>query len=242
MDKSETAGKGSKSIITVSVYSTPENAVKLVHEEMLSAPMRDSKALTETFGQDDWKDRFEADNGACRQGASSQPEVKVANEGASKLLTAECIQNWSETFVVENCRQVFHLETLLLDTQQVLEVEIHFFMSEHSIVQTEVNLNYTMTETKEEHISLAFATSKQFAKHELNVIFALLQETAEATNVKKLQPHAQQANLFLVTTFYADNLLLEQRNKCFELDKSYGFVHEQQIALQEVWNGEAMYQ
>ena len=66
--------------------------------------------------------------------------------------------------------------------------------------------------------------------------FQQLQDSAEATTVKKLLPHAQQANLFLVTTFYADNLLLEQGNKCFELDKSYGFVHEEHVALQNNWN------
>ena len=70
----------------------------------------------------------------------------------------------------------------------------------------------------------------------------MLQESAEATTVKKLLAHGQQANLFLVTTFYADNLLLEGGNKRFELDKSYGFVHEQQFALQDDWKEEAMYQ
>ena len=45
-----------------------------------------------------------------------------------------------------------------------------------------------------------------------------------------------------MTRFYADNLLLEERNKCFEFDKRYGFVREQQFALQNDWNEEVMYQ
>ena len=103
--------------------------------------MRDSKSLekptisTEAEDQGDRKDRTKANNGACRQGATSQPEVNVAIEGTSKLSTAEYIQNWSETVVVENCRQDFRSETLVVNTTQVLEDEIHFGKSEHSIVQ-----------------------------------------------------------------------------------------------------------
>ena len=80
----------------------------------------------------------------------------------SKHLIAGCIQNWSETFVVaDNGRQDLLSETFLVDAKQCLEEEIHFVMSEHSIVQTEENLNYTMTEMRQEHRSLAFAPSKQ---------------------------------------------------------------------------------
>ena len=100
MDKSETAENGAMSNIAVSVHSTPEIAVKLVHEGKFSAPRRDSKLPTEGDERDDRKDRTKADNRACRQGATSQPEVNLANKGTSKLLTAECIQNWSNTFVV----------------------------------------------------------------------------------------------------------------------------------------------
>ena len=123
MDKSETAENGAE--FKIVVHSKSENAVKLNHKGKYSAPMRD------------WKDRTKADNGACRQGATSQPEVRVANKGTSKLLTAECIQNWSETFVVDNGRQYFCSDTLLVDTKQVLKEEIHLFMSELSIMQTE---------------------------------------------------------------------------------------------------------
>ena len=102
-------------------------------------------------------------------------------------------------------------------------------------------MNYTLTETTKEHRSSAFASSKQTLK-ESSVQFELLQESAEATTVKKLLPRAQQANLVLVTTFYADNILLEEGNKCFELDNRFGLVNEQQFALQDNWNEEAMYQ
>ena len=108
-------------------------------------------------------------------------------------------------------------------------------------MQTEVNLNYTMAETRKEHRSSAFASSIQTFK-ESTVQFELLQESAEANTVNKLLPHAQQANLFLVTTFYANYQLFEEGNNCFELDKSYGFVHEQQFAIQDGCNEEAMYQ
>ena len=164
MDKSESAKNGHESNSAVSKHSTPENAVKLVHEGKFSAHRRDSNFPTETVGRDDGKNRTKPDNGGCTQGATSQPKVKVANKGSSKLLTAECIQNCSETIIVEKCRQDFHSETLLVDTKQVLEEEIHLVMSEHSIVQTEVNLNYTMTETRKEHRSSAFATSMQTLK------------------------------------------------------------------------------
>ena len=42
--------------------------------------------------------------------------------------------------------------------------------------------------------------------------------------------------------FYDSNLLLEEGNKCLELDQSYGFVKEQQYVLQEDLNELAMYQ
>ena len=118
--------------------------MKSVHEGKFSAAIRDSKPLeittisTKAAGRDDPKDRFKANNGACRRGATSQPEVNLAIKGTSKLLTAECIQNWSETIIVEKCRQDFRSDTLLLvEAKQVLEEEIHLVMNEHSIVQTD---------------------------------------------------------------------------------------------------------
>ena len=77
--------------------------------------------------------------------------MNVANKGTSKLVTVECIQNWSETFVVDDGWQDLHSETLLQDAKQVLEEEIHLDMSEHSIVLTEENLDYTMTGTRNVH-------------------------------------------------------------------------------------------
>ena len=59
------------------------------------------------------------------------------NKGISKLLTAECIQNWSETTVVENGRQDFRSETILANAKQALEEDFHLVISEHSIVQKE---------------------------------------------------------------------------------------------------------
>ena len=64
--------------------------------------MRDSKPLTEADEKADRNDRTKAETRACRQGATSQPDANVANKGASKLLTPECIQNWSETIVVDD--------------------------------------------------------------------------------------------------------------------------------------------
>ena len=97
-----------------------------------------------------------------KQGATCHPELHLAIKGTSKLLTAECIQNWLKTFVVaDNGRQDFRSKTLLVDNKQFLEDGIHFDMSEHSVVQTEVNLNYWMTETRKEHRSSALASSKQ---------------------------------------------------------------------------------
>ena len=52
----------------------------------------------------------------------------------------------------------------------------------------------------------------------------------------------RQGILFQVTVFYDSTLLLEEGNKCFELNKIYDIVHEQQFALPEDLNGTAMYQ
>ena len=146
--------------------------------------------------------------------------------------------NWPETFVVDDGWQDFRFKTLLVDTTQVLDEEIHLVMSKHLIVQTEETLDYTMTETRKEHRSLAFASNNETSE-ELNVQLELLQEMAEVSTVLQ---KVQQGKLFQVTIVYDSNLLLEEGNKCLELDQSYGFVKEQQCALQEYLNEIAMYQ
>ena len=229
MDETETIEDGAKSNIALSVHSKSENAVKLVHEGKFSALRRDSKPPTEADEQ--------ADDGTCRKEAISQPDVKLANQGTSQLITTECIQKLSETFIVDNGRQDVRSETLLVDTKQVLEEDIHLGMSEHSISQTKENLNHTMAETRKEHRFLSFASSKQ-TLGESSVQHELLQESAENTAV---QQDIQQGKIFEVTMFYDSTLLLEEGNKCFEFDKSYGFVHEQQFALLDDCNEEAMY-
>ena len=229
MAETETVEDGAKSNIALSVHLKSENAVKLVHKGKFSALRRDSKPPTEADEQ--------ADDGTCRKEAISQPDVKLANQGTSQLITTECIQKLSETFIVDNGRQDVRSETLLVDTKQVLEEDIHLGMSEHSISQTKENLNHTMAETRKEHRFLSFASSKQ-SSEELNVKLELLQESAENTAV---QQDIQQGKIFEVTMFHDSTLLLEEGTKCFEFDESYGFVHEQQFALLDDCNEEAMY-
>ena len=239
MVETETVEDGAKSNFALSVHSKSENAVKLVHEGKFSALRRDSKPPTEADEQADRNDRTRtnADNGTCRQGATTQPDVKVANKGTSKFLTAECIQNWSKTFIVDNSRQDVRSETLLMDTKQVLEEKDHMFMSQQSIVQTEEILKFTLTETRKEHRFLSFASSKQ-TLGESSVQLELLQDSEENTAV---QQDIQQGKIFEVTMFHDSTLLLEEGNNCFEFDKSYVFVHEQQFALLNDCNEEAMY-
>ena len=229
MAETETVEDGAKSNIALSVHLKSENAVKLVHEGKFSALRRDSKSPTEADEQ--------ADDGTCRKEAISQPDVKLANQGTSQLNTTECIQKLSETFIVDNGRQDVRSETLLVDTKQVLEEDIHLGMSEHSISQTKEILNHTMTETRKEHRFLSFASSKQ-TLGESSVQRELLQESAEVFTV---QQDVQQGKIFEVTMLHDSTLLLEEGNKCFEFDKSYGFVHEQQFALLDDCNEEAMY-
>ena len=229
MAETETVEDGANSNIALSVHLKSENAVKLVHEGKFSALRRDSKPPTEADEQ--------ADDRTCRKEAISQPDVKLANQGTPQLITTECIQKLSETFIVDNGRQDVRSETLLMDTKQVLEEKVHMFMSEQSIVQTEEILKYTLTETRKEHRNSAFASSKQ-SSEELNVKLELVQESAEVFTV---QQDIQQGNIFEVTMFHDSTLLLEEGNKCFEFDKSYGFVHEQQFALLDDCSEEAMY-
>ena len=229
MAETETVEDGAKSNIALSVHLKSENAVKLVHEGKFSALRRDSKPPTEADEQ--------ADDTTCRKEAISQPDVKLANQGTPQLITTECIQKWSKTFIVDNSWQDVRSEFLLMDTKQVLEEKVHMFMSEQSIVQTEEILKYTLTETRKEHRNSTFASSKQ-SSGELNVKLELLQESAENTAV---QQDIQQGKIFEVTMFHDSTLLLEEGNKCFEFDESYGFVHEQQFALLDDCNEEAMY-
>ena len=140
----------------------------------------------------------------------SQSCRKKDIKGTSKLLTAECIQNWSETVVVaDNCRQDFYSGSLLflVDTKQFSEEEIHLVRSEQSIVQTEVNLNYTMTETRTEHRSLALASSKQ-TWDELSVQFELMQESTKE-DTTALQ-HVEHGKFFRMTMFHVGTLFLEE--------------------------------
>ena len=115
-----------------------------------------------------------------------------------------------------------------MDTEQVLEEEIHLVMSEHLVVQTEETLHYTMTETRKEHRSLAFASNNE-ASGEMSVQFELLQ--GRSAEVSTVPQDVQQGKLFQVTMSYDSNLLLEEGNKCLELDQSYDFVNEQRYTL-----------
>ena len=105
-----------------------------------------------------------------------------ANKGTSKNLIAEWMWNWPETFFVDNGWQDFRSEILLVDTEQVLEEEIHLVMSEHLVVQTEETLDYRMTETMQEHRSLAFASNNETSE-EFSVQLELLQVMAEVSTV-----------------------------------------------------------
>ena len=160
-----------------------------------------------------------------------------ANKETSKNLTAQWMWNWPETFVADDGWQDFRSETLLLDTTEVLEEEIHLVMSEHLIVQTEENLDYPMTETRKERRSLAFASNNETSE-ELSVQLELLQEIVEVSTVLQ---KVQQGKLFQVTIFYDSTLLLEGGNKCFELNKSCEFVNEQPFAMQDYWKEETMH-
>ena len=160
-----------------------------------------------------------------------------ANKETSKNLTAQWMWNWPETFVLDEDWQDFRSETLLLDTTEVLEEEIHLVMSKHLIVQTEETLDYIMTETRKEHRSLAFASNNETSE-ELSVQFELLHEMAEVSTVLQ---KVQQGKLFQVTIVYDRTLLLEGGNKCFALNKSCGFVNEQPFALQDYWKEDAMH-
>ena len=155
-----------------------------------------------------------------------------ANKETSKRLAADWMWNRPETFVVDNGWQDFRSGTLLVDTEQVLEEETHLIMSEHLIVQTEETLDYTMTETMQEHRSSAFASNNETSE-EFSVQLELLQVMAEVSTVLQ---DVRQGKLFQVTVFYDITLLLEERNKCYEFVKCYDFVNEQRYTLPEDLN------
>ena len=72
-----------------------------------------------------------------------------------------------------------------------------------------------------------------------SVQFELLQESAEvATGLQNVQ----QGIIFQVTMVYDKHLLIEEGTKRSGLNKSYGFVKEQQCALQEDSDEIATYQ
>ena len=161
-----------------------------------------------------------------------------ANKETSKRLTAEWMWNWPETFVVDDSWQDFRSETLLVDNTQVFKDEIHMVMNEHLVVQTEETLDFTMTETMKEHISLTFASSKQTLEHS-SVQFELLQ--GRSAEVFTVLQDVRQGKLFQLTMFYDSNLLLEGGNKCYGFVKCYDFVNEQRYTLPEELNEIVMY-
>ena len=162
-----------------------------------------------------------------------------ANKETSKNLTAQWMWNWPETFVVDDSWQDFRSETLLVDNTQVFKDEIHMVMNEHLVVQTEETLDFTMTETMQEHRSLVYASSKNETLEEPRVQLELLQVMAEVSTVLQ---DVRQGKLFQVTVFYDITLLLEEGNKCYEFVKSYDFVNEQRYTLPEDLNEIVMYQ
>ena len=162
-----------------------------------------------------------------------------ANKETSKRLAAEWMWNRPETFVVDNGWQDFRSGTLLVDTQQVLEEETHLVMCEHLVVQTEGTLDYTMTETMQEHRSLVYASSKNETLEEPRVQFELLQ--GRSAEVFTVLQDVRQGKLFQLTMFYDSNLLLEGGNKCYGFVKCYDFVNEQRYTLPEELNEIVMY-
>ena len=162
-----------------------------------------------------------------------------ANKETSKRLAAEWMWNRPETFIVDNGWQDFRSGTLLVDTQQILEEETHLVMCEHLVVQTEGTLDYTMTETMQEHRSLVYASSKNETLEEPRVQFELLQ--GRSAEVFTVLQDVRQGKLFQLTMFYDSNLLLEGGNKCYGFVKCYDFVNEQRYTLPEELNEIVMY-
>ena len=181
------------------------------------------------------QDKWEAHEDSKKTNVESD-----ANKETSKRLAAEWMWNRPETFIVDNGWQAFCSGTLLVDTQQVSEEETLLVMFEHLVVQTEETLDYTMTETMQEHRSLAYASSKNGTSEEPRVQFELLQ--GRSAEVSTVLQYVQQGKLFQVTMFYDSNLLLEEGNKCIELDQSYDLVNEQRYTLPEDLNEIVMYQ
>ena len=157
-----------------------------------------------------------------------------ANKETSKNLTAQWMWNWPETFVVDDSWQDFRSETLLVDNTQVFKDEIHMVMNEHLVVQTEETLDFTMTETMQEHRSLVYASSKNETLEEPRVQLELLQ--GRSAEVSTVLQDVQQGKLFQLTMFYDSNLLLEGGNKCYGFVKCYDFVNEQRYTLPEELN------
>ena len=73
-----------------------------------------------------------------------------------------------------------------------------------------------MTEMRQEHRRLAFASSKQTLE-ELSVQFELLKDSTTEGNT--VLQHVEHGKLFRMATFYVGNLLLEEGNKCCESTK-----------------------
>ena len=74
-------------------------------------------------------------NCEAHENTNMTKEESEANKRTSKNLTAEWMWNWPETFVVDDGWQDFRSKTLLVDTRQVLEEEIHLVTSEHKCKQ-----------------------------------------------------------------------------------------------------------
>ena len=114
------------------------------------------------------KDNITTDRESCKPRT-----LEVPHSG----IHTELVRN-----IRDNGRQEFSSEILLVDTKQVLEEGNHLSMCDRAIVQTEGNLNFTMTETRKEHRSLTFTSSKQ-PSGESSVHLELLQESAEVITV-----------------------------------------------------------
>ena len=154
------------------------------------------------------------------------PKARQTKKNRS-ILTAEWMWNWPRTSVEDVGWQDFRSESHFVVTTQVLEDAIHLVMSERLVMRTEENLNLIKTEMRQEHRRLPFASSKQTSE-ELSVQVELLQESAEVSIVLQ---HVQHGKMFPVTMFYVGNLLPEEGNKWFDLDKSYGYVHCMKVWL-----------
>ena len=168
----------------------------------------------------------------------SSMEVYTSHCSVSEM-SKENTENSPDIFVVERNWQEVSTKPLLLENKQVWQDEMHLAVSDHTIVEQDKSMGFSIVEEKNEHESFAIKSNLRTLE-DFTVKLDSLKENIDVASVRQHVEEKQPTQMQAVK-FAAKTLTLDEGKKCSQMNKVVKFVKECQIELHEVPRGKAIY-